>query len=215
MIDLHHFLSNVSTEKIEKLTQLAELFTTWNQKLNLSAIRDQDGVFLKHVLDSLLILAFHLIEPEQKVLDLGTGGGFPGLALAIAYPKNTFTLLDATLKKLKAVKDMAKELGLSNIQMVHLRAEDVNKTSSFAGKFDRVVARAVAKFPLLMEYSMPFLKPGGILIAYQGPELLDTWRSFQPQANKLNSRIERVFETVLPIENAKRCFVIVKKNPLA
>lgn len=211
MISVVHHLPTLSQQQIQKLLHLTDLFLSWNQKLNLSAIRDQDGILIKHVLDSLLLLPLHLIEPGQRVLDLGTGGGFPGLTLAIAYPETTFTLLDATLKKLKVVQDMTQKLKLSNVHVVHGRAEDLNKTAEFRARFDRVVSRAVAKFPMLLKYAIPFIKPNGFLIAYQGPEMINTWQSFQPQAKKLHSHIERVIETTLPIENAKRCFVIVKK----
>lgn len=212
MINLHHYLPTLSITQIQQLEFLTDLFLSWNQKLNLSAIRDRDGVLVKHILDSLLILPFQLIEPGQHVLDLGTGGGFPGLALATAYPETIFTLLDATQKKLKAVQDMAKKLSLGNVHVIHGRAEDLNKTAEFRARFDRVVARAVTKFPDLLKYAVPFVKPGGFLIAYQGPEMRSTWKSFQPQAKKLNSQIERVIEATLPIENAKRCFVLIKKS---
>jgi 16S rRNA (guanine527-N7)-methyltransferase len=195
MIDIQYYLPELPQGQINKLSELADLFMAWNQKLNLSAIRDREGVVVKHILDSLLIL-----------------GGFPGLALAITYPKTSFTLLDATQKKLKAVQDMMQHLALQNISTLWGRAEELSKDARYRERFDRVVARAVAKFPMLLNLAMPFVKPGGALIAYQGPELTETWQLFQPQAKEVNSHIEQVIDATLPIENAKRCFVIVKKK---
>ena len=214
MIDLKILLPDLSTHQCQKLEQLADLFLEWNQKLNLSAIRDRDGILVKHIIDSLLILPFHLFNPGDTVLDLGTGGGFPGLALAIVYPRARFTLVDATEKKVRAVEAMAKALALTNVRCLSGRAEELARKRDMREHFDVVVARALAGFPTLLEYCLPFVKIGGHFIAYQGPELAEECHNFSGVAKKLGGRIEIVHLAKLPIEEAKRCFIVIKKENL-
>lgn len=202
-LDFFSRFPELTSGQIQKMEQLTDIFLEWNAKINLSAIRNRNGVFVKHVLDSLLILPFHLIENGQRILDVGTGGGFPGLVLAIAYPASHFTLLDSTGKKIKAVDDMIKRLRLNNVQTVIGRAEILNKSPQYQGRFDRVLSRALAPFPTMIEYCLPFVKPGGKLIAYQGPNQKNLWN--YPD-------ITDVFETLLPEENTKRFFVVISKK---
>jgi len=215
-MNLSHHLPSLSSDQIKQLEQLADLFLDWNSKLNLSAIRDREGVLLKHIVDSLLILPFHHIYPGQKVLDMGTGGGFPGLALAIACPEANFTLVDATEKKIKAVFAMAQSLNLKNVRCLSGRAEEMGQNKQYREQFDRVVARALAHFSTLLEYCLPFVKVGGQFIAYQGPELIEEWKNYQGVASQLSSKILECEEAVLPQEDAKRCFIVVEKvKPLS
>jgi 16S rRNA (guanine527-N7)-methyltransferase len=210
---LCQFLPKLPTDQITKLNTLADLFLEWNQKLNLSAIRDRDGVIMKHVVDSLLILNYDPIRSGQKVLDLGTGGGFPGLALAIVYPEANFTLVDATEKKIRAVSAMAESLGLKNVKCVASRAEELGRDKAHREQYDVVVARALAGFSTLLEYCLPFVRPGGEFVAYQGPELADTWQEFQAVAEKLSAHITGAELAQLPdAEQSQRCFVRVEKT---
>lgn len=213
-MNLSEHLPQLSPTQIAKLEQLADLFLEWNSKLNLSAIRDRDGVLLKHIIDSLLILPYHLFNHGDTVLDLGTGGGFPGLALAIAYPTVRFTLVDATEKKIRAVEAMAKELGLQNVRCLSGRAEELARKRDMREHFDVVVARALAGFSTLLEYTLPFVKVGGHFIAYQGPELAEECQQYSGVAKKLGGKIVHVHMTQLPIEGAKRCFIVIKKEQL-
>ncbi|MDP2691298.1 MAG: 16S rRNA (guanine(527)-N(7))-methyltransferase RsmG [bacterium] len=209
---LSNHLPSLTAEQIHQLDRLADLFLEWNQKLNLSSIRNREGVLVKHILDSLLILPFGLIKPKDRVLDLGTGGGFPGLALAIAYPEANFTLVDATAKKISAVQDIIRQLNLKNARTLTGRAEELGRSRQLREHFDVVVARALAGFPTLLEYCMPFVKPRGKFIAYQGPELAESWMEHQKVAQELDSRIVGSKKAILPVENAYRCFIVVEKS---
>lgn len=211
-MNLSDHLDGLSEDQFAQLERLAEVFLEWNGKLNLSAIRDLDGVLLKHVIDSLLILPYQLISAGDRVLDMGTGGGFPGLALAVVYPDTDFVLVDATEKKVRAVAEMAAELGLENVSCFAGRAEEMGHDPDFREHFDVVVARALAGFSTLLEYCLPFVKVGGRFVAYQGPELLETWQDFEGVAEKLGAEITGVETALLPIEDAKRCFVKVEKR---
>lgn len=213
-MNLSSLLPSLSKDQISKLELLADLFLEWNQKINLSAIRTREGVLLKHIVDSLLILPFHLIPENAKVLDLGTGGGFPGLALAIAYPNTSFVLLDSTQKKIKAVSDMVSRLRFSNVETLCARAEELSKERAYREQFDLVVTRAFGKFPVVLEYSLSFLKIGGKLIAYQGPEILDQISQYDSLIGELRSKFVTIKESILPEENAQRTFVILEKTGL-
>jgi 16S rRNA (guanine527-N7)-methyltransferase len=209
---LGKYLPNLNSEHITQLNTLADLFLEWNQKLNLSAIRDREGVIMKHIVDSLLIMDYEWVKAGQKVLDLGTGGGFPGLALAIVYPEANFVLVDATEKKIKAVEAIAESLGLENVKCVAGRAEELGRDKAHREQYDLVVARALAGFSTLLEYCLPFVRPGGHFVAYQGPELSDSWQEFTSVAEKLSAELLGCELATLPdAEQSQRCFVRVEK----
>ncbi len=191
--------------------KLADLFLDWNSKLNLSAIRTREGVMVKHIADSLLITPFNWIKEGDHVLDLGTGGGFPGLALAIAYPKTHFTLCDATEKKLNAVQAMAKGLRLTNVSFLLGRAEELGRDKHYREWFDVVVARALGKWTTVLEYTLPFVQVGGKFVAYQGPEVLDVVDASRTVVRELGGEIKDIRETSLPENQGKRVLVMIKK----
>jgi 16S rRNA (guanine527-N7)-methyltransferase len=142
------------------LNQFVEALLEWNARINLISRRDQENIWYSHVLHSLSILFYVELTPGFKVLDLGTGGGFPGIPLAIARPDIEFVLLDSIKKKTGAVQDMVGSLGLSGVSVWTGRAEDAYRNESAAGMFDVVVARAVASLRDLVRWSRPYLKAG-------------------------------------------------------
>ncbi|MDD2566068.1 MAG: 16S rRNA (guanine(527)-N(7))-methyltransferase RsmG [Candidatus Gracilibacteria bacterium] len=141
------------------------LFLEKNSKLNLSAIRDEQGIIEKHFIDSIILDNF--IELKGKILDIGTGGGFPGIPLAITNPDCRFTLLDSTRKKIDAVNGFCKELELTNCSGIWGRADELSKLLEYKGQFDFIVSRATAYLPQIIEWSLPFLKKGGTMIFYK------------------------------------------------
>lgn len=213
-MNLQELFPEISDAQQLQFEQLIKVFLEWNSKLNLSAIREQEGVFLKHLVDSLLITHHQFIQAGDVVLDMGTGGGFPGLALAIYYPESEFILVDATQKKIHAVESMAKEVGLENVSCFAGRAEELAHNPDFREHFDVVVARAVAHFSTLLEYCLPFVRVSGQFIAYQGPDLAETWSEYQKVANTLGAELVSAVEEKLPVEDATRLFIHAKKqNP--
>ena len=172
-LNLSTFLNfEISTEKITKLEKFAEIFRKKNSQINLSAIRDEADIYEKHLADSLLPLK-HFNWNNLNILDLGSGGGFPAIPLAIMYPNSQITALDSVGKKMKAVQDMADQLRLTNLKTIHGRIEQFGQNKNFREKYDLVVARALAPWTVLLEYTLPFVHIEGKFVAYQGPAILN------------------------------------------
>ncbi|PID70482.1 16S rRNA (guanine(527)-N(7))-methyltransferase RsmG [bacterium DOLZORAL124_38_8] len=195
------------TNQGESFKKLHQLFTDWNSKINLSAIRDEEGIYIKHFLDSVMVAKFFDLA-DKKILDVGCGGGYPSLPLGIIFPSAQITGLDSVGKKLKAVQNMANELSL-NITTINERAETLGHDPEYREQFDVIVCRAVAPWTTLLEITLPFLKVGGKMIAYQTPSILDDVFENESVAERLGGMVMEVFESdYLDLE---RRFVVLKK----
>ena len=165
------YFDDFTAEQFSKYKALFDLYKDWNSKINVISRKDIDALYLHHVLHSLTMVPYYQFIEGAEILDLGTGGGFPGIPLAIFYPDVQFTLIDGTAKKLKVVQAVIDELEIKNIKVRHIRAEELRQ------KFDMVVTRAVAKVDKLLEWGRPLLKrknihafPNGI-IAMKGGDI--------------------------------------------
>ncbi len=156
----------LSARQYELLAGYAVLLEQWNKKINLISRKEDAPVVVKHIFHSLLMGLFHPFGEGEKVLDLGTGGGLPGIPLAIAWPEARFLLVDSTGKKIAACQAMLKELGIGNAVAVHSRVEELKGLS-----FDTVLSRQVAQLEQLCAYACRFLKPEGVLICLKGGNL--------------------------------------------
>jgi 16S rRNA (guanine527-N7)-methyltransferase len=153
---------HLSNKQLASLDAFAALVLGWNKKINLISRRDEGNIWTSHLLHCLAILFKVSLPTGSTILDLGTGGGLPGIPLKIVRPDLALTLLDSTQKKVNAVKDIVSKLGLGETKVVWGRAEDVGKRKEFNRAYDVVVARAVASLDDLVRWSGPFLKPGGV-----------------------------------------------------
>lgn len=142
---------NLTETQSSQIDMLYELYIDWNNKINVISRKDAENLYLHHVLHSLSIAKFIQFVPTTTILDLGTGGGFPGIPLAIMFPDSHFTMIDGTLKKIKVVKEVATALNLQNVTAKQLRAEECKE------KYDFVISRAVAKIALLKQWSFPLI----------------------------------------------------------
>ena len=212
---------NLTEKQLEQFNQLYELFIEWNSKINLSAIRDKEGIYIKHFLDSILatksidFLGFRNSDSgaSSKLLDLGAGGGFPCLPLAILFPEIEIHALDSVGKKMKAVQDMADQMKL-NLKTHHGRIEDFGQDKNYREQFNIVTARALAPWPTLLEYTLPFVKPSGQFIAYQGPTITEDLLTYKNLEQKLGGELTDTFSDSYNSagETVQRIFVQIKKT---
>ena len=158
----------ITQELIEKLEIYAKELKEWNEKINLTAIKDDEGIAIKHFIDSLMFLKYVDIPENSKIIDVGTGAGFPGLVIAAARSDVKVTLLDSTGKKLKVVADIAEKMGLKNYEILNMRAEEAGQKKEYREQFDFATARAVAELRVLSEYCLPFVKKDGYFVSMKG-----------------------------------------------
>ena len=172
-------LNNLLTERfgekraaklLERFQKYMDMTLDWNEKVNMTAITDPAEFVEKHFLDSLAVMDSYEIEDAERIVDVGTGGGFPGIPLAIVFPEKKFTLIDSLDKRMKIVQQMADEIGLKNVVTVHGRAEELGQSKQYREKFDLCVSRAVANLAVLSEYCLPFVSVEGSFIAFKGPD---------------------------------------------
>lgn len=162
-----------------------------NKNINMTSITDPDEFIEKHYIDSILTSNFNEYKKAEKLIDIGTGGGFPGVPLAIISPEKKFVLLDSLKKRLKIIDNLLLEAGINNCQTVHDRAE-LAARGEHREKYDLVIARAVANMSTLLEYSLPFIRPGGSLLAYKGPSAEKETEEAQRAIKLLGGRFERI-----------------------
>ena len=164
----------------------------WNEKINLTAIRDREEFITKHFVDSILCYRFSEYENAESVADIGTGAGFPGVPLAIISQDKEFVLADSLNKRLKVIDELTSDMGLDNVATVHGRAEELARNKKYREQFDVCVSRAVANMTVLVEYCLPFVRVGGYLLAYKGPDAEREVRDAEKALNLLGGRLNRI-----------------------
>ena len=158
----------LTDEQVEKLTRYYELLIEWNEKMNLTALTEPEDVALKHFCDSILLLKYAEIPEGSSLIDVGTGAGFPSVPVKIVRPDIKLCLLDSLNKRLTFLTEVVNELNLTDVKIVHSRAEDGAKKAELREKFDFATSRAVAQLNVLSEYCLPYVKVGGAFIAMKG-----------------------------------------------
>ena len=166
----------LSDEQIQQFSKYYDMLIEWNKVMNLTAITDKEEVIIKHFADSLLLSKYKNLHDNLCVIDVGTGAGFPGIPLKIAYPELKVTLMDSLNKRLMFLDNVISELNLENITTVHSRAEDGGRSVEYREKYDLAVSRAVANLATLSEWCIPFVKPGGYFIPYKSNALSEEIR---------------------------------------
>ena len=193
----------------EQFLTYYEMLIEKNKVMNLTAITDFDEVLEKHFEDSLSLIQAVDLEKSQAVMDLGTGAGFPGIPLKIAFPNLQITLADSLNKRILFLDDVIRELGLTGIDTVHGRAEDLAKNSDYREKFDLCVSRAVANLSTLSEYCLPFVKIGGKFISYKAGECDEEVAASKSSIFLLGGKISDIKK--FELGESGRAFVIIDK----
>ena len=188
-----------STEMLKTFPSYMEGILEWNNKINLTAITDHEEFIKKHYIDSLLCCGFEELQRSSKIIDVGTGAGFPGVPLAIIFPEKQFVLMDSLKKRLNVIDELCEQLGINNVITLHGRAEDIARDNKHREKYDVCVARAVANIAVLVEYTLPFIKVGGSLLAYKGSDFKKELEDGKKAINLVGGRL--VEERTVEIEN--------------
>ena len=200
----------LTPEVIEKLNLYGNLLIEWNEKINLTAITEPEDVLYKHFYDCILFLKNSTVPQNAKIIDVGTGAGFPGLVLKIVRPDLEVTLLDSLNKRITFLNDVIDKLGLIGITAVHSRAEDGGRNPAFREKYDIACARAVAAMPVLLEYCVPFVKKGGQFIAMKGPSVKEEVALCKNAVKQLGVD-EPIIICETLVNDEQRAFVYFKK----
>lgn len=183
----------------------------WNQKGNLTAITSPKDIVIKHFLDSLLVVKAVSLEPDKQLIDIGTGAGFPGIPLKILQPSLKVTLVDSQLKRIRFLEHLVRCLELKDTQILHARAEVLGQDPAHREQYDYATARAVAELPVLLEYSLPLVKVGGLLIALKGPKGEEELAEASYALVELGGVLETRWEGVLPGGEGRRLIYLVRK----
>ena len=196
-------------ENKTKYEEYMKIFLEENSKINLMSKNDEKLIFEKHIFDSLSIkLLFDKLDTlPNTILDIGTGGGFPSIPIALEYPEIQVTGIDSIQKKINAISNIAKELQIKNIEFIRDRVENIKDK-----KYDMITSRAVAQASLLIEYAYPLLKKDGYLVLYKSKNVDEEIEKAKPLIRKLHMKISDIIEYSLPLEeNYNRCLLVLQK----
>lgn len=202
----------LSEKQMEQFLQYYEMLVEKNKVMNLTAITEFDEVVEKHFLDSVSLTKQMDLHQPLKVLDLGTGAGFPGIPLKIVFPELEITLMDSLNKRVLFLQDVISSLQLQDIEAVHGRAEEAARNKKYREGFDLCVSRAVANISTLSEYCLPFVKIGGSFISYKSSTIEDELEDGKKGIVILGGKVKDVYKFTLPDSELQRSFVVIQKE---
>lgn len=198
-------------KQIEQFYNYALMLISYNKKVNLTTITEPKEIILKHFIDSIIVVNYMDFSKIKNIIDVGTGAGFPGIPLKIMFPDIKITLLDSLKKRLIFLDKVIEELGLEDIETIHYRAEDAAHNVLYREKYDLCLSRAVSNLSTLLEYTIPFIKIGGIFISYKSVNLEDEFNTSKNAMKILGAKsIKNVFFDIEGM-NYQRAFVIIEK----
>lgn len=211
--DLEEFNIYLNDKQIRQFYSYYELLKEWNSFMNLTSILELSEVLKKHFVDSLSLIRAvpDLSQKNYSLIDVGTGAGFPGVPLKIAFPNLKVTLLDSLNKRIKFLNEVVDQLELDQITLIHGRAEDFAKSDKFRESFQICVSRAVANLTTLSEYCIPFVKKGGYFISYKSEKITEEFDYAKNAIHLLGGKFERQIDFLLPDSDIYRNLIIIKK----
>ncbi|MDY6156947.1 MAG: 16S rRNA (guanine(527)-N(7))-methyltransferase RsmG [Agathobacter sp.] len=214
--DFTKFRNSMNSIGIELTDSQLNAFETYydmlidrNKVMNLTAITEFDEVMDKHFLDSVYLFRSIKLEADYKLIDIGTGAGFPGIPLKIVFPELKITLLDSLNKRVGFLNDLIEELNLNNIEAIHGRAEDIARNKAYRASYDIAVSRAVANLSTLSEYCLPFVKIGGKFVSYKSGDCADEVDNAKAAIHLLGGKINKIDE--FSYSNNSRSFIVIDK----
>lgn len=212
LADLKEWNLELSEKQLAQLEKYYEMLVEKNKVMNLTAITEYEDVLKKHFLDSLALSQLtDLKNKKARLLDMGTGAGFPGIPLKIVFPELEITLMDSLNKRIVFLQEVIDELGLTGITAVHGRAEEVALKSEYREKFDLCVSRAVARLVSLAEFCLPFVKQGGYFIPYKSGEIKEELQEAKFALRELGGEYRKTYEYQLPNSDIERTMIQVEK----
>lgn len=198
-------------ELIPKFNNYMEEILNRNRFINLTAITEREDFWIRHYADSLLCWGFPEVREAERIIDIGTGAGFPGVPLAFLFPEKNFVLADSLRKRLRIIEDLCREAALLNVRTLHGRAEDLGRMKEHRERYRLCVSRAVAPLPVLAEYTLPFLETGGSLLAYKGPEAEEELRQARKAVHLLGGETEEIRDAGLESLGLSHRIVVIRK----
>ncbi len=207
-------IQNISDEIYNKFKKYKELLQDWNKRMNLTSVTEDREILIKHFLDSASVLSVLKKPSDQnrlKLIDVGTGAGFPGIPVKILEPGYEVVLLDSLNKRINFLNETIKQLEIENITCYHMRAEEAGRDKDFREQFDICVSRAVARLCLLSEYCLPFVKVGGDFVAMKGPDVKQEIFESEIAVEALGGEIVDVKSVLLPYSEINHTLIVIKK----
>lgn len=202
----------LTEEQIEQFSDYYELLIEWNEKINLTALTEPEDVALKHMIDSLTCYQPKWFGQAPKVIDVGTGAGFPGLPLKIFQPHIELTLLDSLNKRLNFLQATLEKTGITDVKLIHARAEEGARKPELRDQFDLAVSRAVARLVVLAELCLPFVKQGGYFLAMKGAKAQEELDEAKKSIHLLGGAVKDVCPVSLPGLDDQRFIIVIQKN---
>ena len=206
---------DLSNDQIKQFVKFYEMLVEKNKVMNLTGITEFEEVIVKHFIDSLALVKVinkDKLADDISIIDIGTGAGFPGIPLKIAFPEIKITLLDSLNKRINFLKEVSEELGFENIEFIHGRSEDFGRNPQYREKFDICVSRAVANLATLSEFCVPFVKVGGSFISYKAGDCGEEVKESMKAVEKMGGKIINQLEYMVPTSDLNRVLLFIEKE---